>query len=198
MGSADRDTPVPPQGRHSGVEPSNGHHAGEGERLERMEKTVDDTWGLMGKLAAGQSKLESGLHKLETGQTILAKEMGQVKANVTMLVEAQQKAALHVASEPPPMRDRLPSLVDVNELEKLPPTHDGQPRYGMTSGQMAAVIETKVEQRVSAALDLRDLKSAAKPWLFMTGRFFPALVLALAGAAGMGLWALISHYLGVK
>lgn len=188
MASTDRPTPVPPQGRHSGIEPEaegNGHrHVGESDRLERIEKVVDDTWGLMGRLAAGQA--------------ILAKEVGQVRANVALLVDAQQKAALHVASEPPPMRDRLPSLVDVNELEKLPPTQDGQPRYGMTSGQMAAVIETKVEQRVGAALELRDLKSAARPWLFMTGRFFPALVLALAGAAGMGLWALISHYLGVK
>jgi hypothetical protein len=90
-------------------------------------------------------------------------------------------------SSMPPKRDQLPSLVDVNELERLPPTHDGQPRYGMTSGQMQAVIEQKVQQRIDATLERRDLQSAAAPFLFVKGKFFPAIALAGAAALGAGI-----------
>ena len=90
MGDADRSTPIPPQGRHSGVEPeSNGHHAPDEERLARVEQTVDDTWGMIGRLAGEVADTRSTASALRADVGLVSGEM-----KVMREIQASQGAAM--------------------------------------------------------------------------------------------------------
>lgn len=212
----DRPTPVPPEGRHFGLEPNGDKphedepRPGDDEAVRRALKEVPEGKSMQWYARTAAVFAYKSAESAASAYEMAGKAFRQAKETRDYIREVIDGGVLrrpsvpdadpandtaHTKAEEPPMRDKLPSLVDVNELERLPPTPGGQPRYGMTSGQMQAVIEAKVEKRLDEKLRTRDLESAAAPVLFVKGKLAPALLMAMAGAAGMGLYALILRLL---
>jgi hypothetical protein len=192
--NGDRKTPTRAITVHRGREP-------EETQLDRIERGLGECFEYVGTVARDVSLGRADLDMLRV-------EVRRIGDSVALLHGARSSdVPPESVSVPPPSaqarpRERLPSLVDESKLEILPPTLDGQMRYGMTSGYMRSVINesvaakvgTAVGSAVQSALAQKELESAAAPVLFVRGKFIPALLLSLAGLMGGGLWALISKF----
>lgn len=183
--NGDRPTPTKAITVHIGREPPVETQA------DRIERQVLECYEMIGHVAREVSLVKAD------GEAIRV-ETRRIADTVALLSGARTSDVPgDPTNRPPPMRDRLPSSLDLKQVEILEPAPDGQPRYVTTSQQFRQVIATEIAKDRQQ----QQLIEAAAPTLWVKKNATmgaTAALMAACTAAGASLFLLLKQIFGWK